>query len=272
MIARLTVAAAVLAISLVIAETLRAMPSGLAAVGLVLFGAVVAPAIVVAPSPLAVGLGAVAALAYTALRPAAPIPAIAIFVTMLFAARALRARTAAAVVLQLAVAALGAITAGRVLLQFHDASSAVRLVAIGVAALLVSVPLLLAVEESRVGALLAAARRTRGTARMQLLRAAALRRRLASAELAMGKQDALRIDRAFDTVLRLGEARAGSRAIDLVAVDRALAAHVTALARLMRALRARWASGEAIAAHGAHDLAAAGERVLAEAAALDELG
>jgi hypothetical protein len=43
------------------------------------------------------------------------------------------------------------------------------------------------------------------------------------------------------------------------------------ITHLMRALRARWASGEALAGHHPADLEAARERAFAEAAALDDL-
>lgn len=262
---------AVLGLSFVVAEGLRAMPSGLSAVGLALFGAALAPMISGAPTPLAIGMGALGALAWAVLRPIAPIPAGAALVVCLYAARAVRARDAASVVLQLAVAAIGGAAATWVVLRYGASAPLVRGVAIGVAALLASAPFALAVEHPRVHALLSLARRTRGPARLRLLRAAALQRRVLEGAFPIARSERRRLDRALRTVLRLAEARAEAGALDLAALDRALAVHVAALARLTRALRARWASTEALAGDHARELAAAGDRVAAEAAALDEL-
>lgn len=271
MLARTLAPLAVLGISLVVAEGLRAMPPGPAVVGLAIFGAALAPMLCGAPTPLAIGLGALAALAWVMLRPLAPIPAGALFVMLLYAARALRARDAARAVVQLAVAAGSGAAASWLLLRYGDREPVLHGVAIGMAALLAAAPFTLRVEHPRVSALLPLARRARGPARARLLRAAALQRRAVEGAFPIARAERRRLDRAFHTVLRLAEARTEAGATDLASIDRALSAHVVAVARLTRALRARWASIEALAGHDASDVTAAGERVAAEAAALDEL-
>lgn len=271
MLARALAPIAVLGISLVVAEGLRAMPSGLAAVGLAIFGAALAPMLAGAPTPLAVGLGALGALAWASLRPLAPIPAGAVLVVALYAARAVRARDAASVVTQLALAAAAGAAATWVVLRYGDAEPMVRAVALTMAALLASAPFALTVPHPRVHALLSLAARTRGPARLRLLRAAALARRAHDDAFPIATSERRRLERAFRTVRRLAEARAEAGALDLAAMDRAIGAHVSALTRLTRALRARWSSSEALAGHDARDLTAASDRVAAEAAALDEL-
>lgn len=277
MLARALATIAVLGVTLLVAETLRAMPAGLAALGLAVFGAALAPMLCGAPSPLAVGLGALGALAWALLRPSLPIPAGALLFVMLFAARALRARDAASVVLQLAVAAIAGASATWIVLRYASIAAPggsepiVRAVAIGVAALIAAAPFALAARSPRVAALLSLARRTRGPARARLLRAAALEERTIESAFPIARAERRRLERALRTVTRLAEARAEAGAVDLAAIDRALAAHVDGVARLARALRARWASGEGLRGAEAREVIAASERLAAEAAALDEL-
>ncbi|WP_053235482.1 hypothetical protein [Sandaracinus amylolyticus] len=261
----------VLGLTLLVAETLRAMPAGPAALGLALFGAALAPMISGAPTPLAVGLGAIAALAWAWLRPVAPIAAGAVVAAMIYASRALRSRDVAAVITHLAIAAIGGASATWVLARFGDGDAWVRVIAITTAMLLVSLPFALHAEDARVSALVSLARRSRGPARWRLLRAAALQRRAIENAFPLARDERRRIERALRTVHRLGEARADAGVADLVAIDRALGAHVAGIARLMRALRARWACGEAIDGGDARELDAARERAAAEAAALEEL-
>jgi hypothetical protein len=102
------------------------------------------------------------------------------------------------------------------------------------------------------------------------LRAAALRRRAIEGPLPLAPTDRRRVERAFATIWRLAEARLDAGAFDAGAIDRALALQVGALARWLRAVRARWIGAEAIAAD-AGELVALTEHTAAEAAALDEL-
>lgn len=240
-----------------------------AAVGLAVAGSGIAAAIG-GPTPAAIGLGATGALAYAALRPSLPIAAAALLAALVYGARAVRARDAAAAIVHLALAALAGAAAAFVVLRFAGGDPMVRAVAIAVATLLVSAPFALHVEDPRVVSLARLARHTRGPARMRLLRAAALRRRSIEGPLPLARTDRRRMERAFATVARLAESRIEAGVMDARVIDRALAAHVGALTRWTRALRARWMNGEAMAA-GDGELAAATESVAAEAAALDEL-
>ena len=86
----------------------------------------------------------------------------------------------------------------------------------------------------------------------------------------LARTDRRRMERAFDTIARLAEARLEAGAADARALDRALAAQVAGLTRWTRALRTRFASVEALGAGGA-ELLAATDAATAEAAVLDEL-
>jgi hypothetical protein len=261
---------AMLALSIALAEGVRALPSGIAAVAVVVVGAVVAPLASGAATPLAIGTGALGALAYAALRPALPIPAGAILVTLVLAGRAVRARDAAAVVTQLGLAALGGAAATWVLLRWGGPASEVRAVAVVVATLLVSAPFAVHAEDPRVHALLVLARSARGPLRARLLRAAALRRRAVEPGVPLERAERRRVERAFRVVARLAEARLESGVTDLDALDRALDASLASIARHQRALRARWSRWTTLGIPDelAHDT----ERAAAETAALDTLG
>lgn len=271
MLARALVPIGVLGLTLLVAETLRAMPAGAAALGLALFGAALAPMITGTPSPLAIGLGALAALVWAWLRPVAPVAAGACIAMLVLAARALRARDLASVVTHFALAAIGGGAATWVLARHGGGDAVVRVVATATAALLFASPFALAVEDPRAHALLVLARRSRGASRWRLLRAAALERRAREPAFPLAREEQRRIERALRTVRRLGEARADAGASDVAALERALEAQVAGITRLMRALRARWAAGEALTGPDRADLDAARERAAAEAAALDEL-
>lgn len=221
-------------------------------------------------TPAAVGLGASGALAYVALRPSLPLAAAALLAMLAYGARAVRARDAAAAVVHLALASLAGAASAWVLLRHGGADPITRSAAVVVATLLVSAPFALHVEDPRVVLLARLARSARGPARARLLRAAALRRRSIEGALPLARTDRRRMERAFDAIARLAEARIELGVADARALDRALAAHVGALARWTRAVRARWTSVQALSA-GSVELAGATDAATAEAAALDEL-
>jgi hypothetical protein len=272
MLLRALAAIAMLGLSALFAEGLRSLPTGLASIALALLTAAIAVGIAASPSPLAIGMGALGALAYAALRPSVPIVAAAVLALSVGTARAMRARDLARIVTQLAVATTSGAAAAWVVLRFEGADLGTRTVALAVAALVASAPFAMQVEDPRTHALLRLAASARGPLRVRLLRAAALRRRTIDGPMPVGRSERGALERAFRTVARLGEARAEAGAVEHPAIDRALGANVDAIARLSRALRSRWISGEAIAGHEAKDVAAAGDRVAAEAAALDEIG
>jgi hypothetical protein len=231
-----------LALALFVAEGVRTASTPVAALVLLVV-AVLAAMVSSRVGPVALATGALAALAWALVRPLAPSLAGAALVTLVLAGRTLRVLAAPA---QLLHVGLGVASGGLSAWATHTwlggglgwaalfRLGLTELAALTVAALVLGLPFLIDAERPEVHALVSLARRSRGPARMRLLRAVALARR---------SEGLVVLEPAERRVLRraLGElASVAERLVDAGARGPSLAAAVTprvaALGRAVRAL------------------------------------
>lgn len=272
MLLRALVSLSLLGLTMALAEAMRSVPSVVAGITLVALGAFIAPTVAAGVSPLALGLGAAGALGWFVLRPVAPLLAGAVLAAFVHGARSARAPDLPRVITAVSLSMAGG-AAGTYVLSLYASLGQDDPLVVGaayvVAALLFALPLVIGVEDPTTHALLSLASRSRGAARVRLLRVAALRRRADALPFALSRPDAARLQRAFHRVRALAEARADSPIGAQRGLDTALDAHVAAISRALVALRARWANETGLARVDAEELQRAADQAAAEAEALD---
>ncbi|MEZ4405002.1 MAG: hypothetical protein R3A52_00730 [Polyangiales bacterium] len=226
--------------------------------------------------PLPVALGALAALTATLFGDSAPLTGAALASSLVWGARARRARglfglpTLAGAAL--ASGALAALVAQR---YGGHPDVAVRLAALAVAGIVASAPALVPVDDALTAALDAAATRAGGAALLTLSRAAELRRRVVDGEALASLPEASRkrVDGAWASLAATAERRAsmepGAGAAEWL--DARVASHLAALERVHAAAEARHARSVAMADQGLADAAVEGEGLEAEVEALRAL-
>jgi hypothetical protein len=192
--------------------------------------------------------GALGAFASAVLSPVSPAAGGAVLVGLAFAERTMRVRGRARLA-HVGAALLGGALAGSLSTAFVSASPAVRLVALVVAAVLVSLPLLVEADDPIAYTLDEASAAVVQPAQATLRQAADLRRN--SREIPLDPETARTVQRTWRSLLRLAEARvrlertratlvtAGSPALAVVTMlDQKLADHTAALARAVAAVDA----------------------------------
>lgn len=181
----------------------------------------------------AIAFGASGALAYEASRPIFPLLASGLLLAFVFGTRAMRSRTWRELCFHVGVAFFAGVSASWVARANEGMDMTLWLVALGVAALLASIPWLLPAGAARGFALRRLAGRARGAMRVRLLRAVCAHDELRELELPRAVER--RLDRAFDDVTkqaeRLLERTTGSDVRLVEAVDQ--------LTRVARAARTR---------------------------------
>lgn len=202
---------------------------------------------------LGVGAGAMGAFVGTILATLAPPIAGAALVGLAFAERTTRVRGRSARLVHLGGALLAGALAGVLTYSYAQASVAVRLVSIVVAAVLVALPLLVDADDPIAHALDEASADVTGLARAQLAEGAELRR--TADDVVLDADSAKRVKRTWRSLLRLADARVrlektssrsarttmapGSATAAVVdRVDQRIADHVTALTRAYTAVDA----------------------------------
>jgi hypothetical protein len=241
------------------------VPFALATVGLAV---VLASLAAERPSPTAVGTGSAGALVYGVLSPIAPAVAAGLLLAVTMANRAVRARgplLGAAVLVTAAVAGTGAALLAQ---AYRGEATAVRLVAVGVGALIAMGPWVIPVDSPTAFRLRCAARRCTGSARIALLRAAVLCRTLDGLALDMPRDEGKRIDRAWAHLLELARARVDAEGTRVDALDTRLRTQARALTRLVRALRKRDALQDSLALDAGRDVAFESEGLETESTVL----
>ncbi len=223
-------------------------------------------------SPRTLIYGALAALALTLLWPVAPVLAGAATFALLHMGRAVRARGGrGSTAIQLALAATSGGIATLVVILHLGAGWQLLTVAVTVAALVASSPLLFPVDDSLTAALRDLARRSSGVLRWRLDRAVVLRRKLMAQAETLAAGDLAKLNRAFDSLLRVSHARllAGGDSADKL--DASLADHLSALERGLSALDRRTAVRTDLDSRGAEELQREAEEIESEVEALAEV-
>lgn len=238
----------------------------LAAAGVTVASTVALALIAHGGAPLAseaIAFGASGAVAYEATRSYVPVLASGLLLTFVFGTRAMRSRTWRELGLHLALAFASGVAASWVARANAGLEATLWMTAVMVAALLASAPWLLPSDAPRTFALRRLAGRARGPGRVRLLRAVIAHRHLRELELPRALR--VRVERAFDDVIRRTEQRLDGEG------GGGVARTVEQLVRVARAARAR---EELLASldEGSTRLAADGEALEAEVAALVELG
>lgn len=211
----------------------------------------------------AVAFGASGAVAYEATRSFVPLIASGLLLTFVFGTRAMRSRTWRELAFHLTLAFASGVAASWVARANAGLEATLWMTAIMVAALLASAPWLVPSDAPRTFALRRLAGRARGAGRWRLLRAVVAHRQLRELELPTALRR--RVERAFDDVIRRAEHR----------LDGEGAAGIQrTIDQLVRVARAAKAREELLGAldEGSERLAADGEALEAEVAALTELG
>ena len=261
--------AALLCASLLVAEALRTASPVPSALGLVAL-AVVTSVVATRPTWTAVLAGAGAAVAYALLRPMVPWGAGAAYVALVLGPRTLRSVTrvggVAAAILGLVMGGLGAST---IAASAHAGPE--RLVgALLLVTFFVALPLAVPADDARTSALRSVAARSKGVARGILLRAIAVRRRLATALHRPTREEHRALESAFSRLVELGEARASAIAGGPT-IENAMRGRLETIVGCVRALDHRAAAHENLDAHADQRLDARRVDVETEVRALNEL-
>jgi hypothetical protein len=223
-------------------------------------------------SPMTLIFGALAALSHTLIWSEAPVLAGASTFVCLYAGRAVRARGGkSSLAIQLALAGLTAAIATQVVLLHLYAGWQLQLVAVVVGALLVSAPLLIAVDDHLTAELRAMALRSSGVLRWRLERAVTLRRKISSQTGTMASGDADKVERAFMSLVRLAKARQAASSDSVEVLDDSIADHLTALERGLAAIDRRTALRTGMETGRAEEMQREAEQIEAEAQALIEV-
>ncbi len=250
-------------------SSLDALPSGIVTV---LAGALVASIITGIISPLTQVCGALVAACHALVWPLTPIIASGLMFALLHTGRAARAPGGKkAVLAQLAVAVLSGGAAAWVVLFHQTAPWHLLLVAVTVASLIASTPLLFPVDDHLTSVLRGLARRAAGTLRWRLERAASLRRRMCEQKGTLPKAEAERLDTAFRSLIRLAQVRLESSASTAEVLDESIAEHLPALERGLSAIDRRTAFKTGLENGSAEELEREAEEIEAEAMALAEV-
>jgi hypothetical protein len=241
--------AALLCASLLVAEALRQSSPIPSAIALVALG-VVTSIVATRPSLSAILLGACAAVAYALLRELLPTAAGAAFVALIVGPRAIRAFTSLGRILVISLSTIaGAI--GSFALTTAEHAGPERLIgALLVTSFVMAMPLAISADDPIGGALRSIARKSRGASRTLILRAVALRRRLATALHRPTRIEAKAIEATFERLVELGEARVEALAGGAT-LERAMRAQLVTLVGCVRALDRRAAEHEGLEAQ--HD-------------------
>lgn len=211
---------------------------------LVAMGVLMAAAASGSFSAIAIACGALAAFGGTALRPVAPAVAGALMVALVFAERTLRVRVQSARLVHLGIALVGGALAGQLSASFSASNLAIFGVSVVVGTALSALPLLLDADDPLAYSLDQAASLLPEPSRAALKEAAELKRNVA--DVPLDKDAAESVHRTWDSLLRLGEARArlertqkrgpNDAAKSVVAmVDQKIQGHVDALRKAFTA-------------------------------------
>lgn len=187
---------------------------------LVWLGVLAAAAATNAFTSFAVASGALGAFASGVLAAVSPATAGAVMMGFAFAERTSRVRDRTARAVHVLLALVSGAMAGSIAFSFAPSTPLVYGVAIAVAAILASLPLLVAADDAVAHALAIAARDVDGPARATLLEGAELRRR--SVDVPLDADAAERVQTTWKSLVRLAEVRgrlARTRPLLLTSVD-----------------------------------------------------
>jgi hypothetical protein len=173
---------------------------------LVLLAVLLALAASAAPSAIAVASGALGAFASGVVAETGPALAGALLVALCFAERSLRVREPRSRALHVGLAAAAGALAAWLSVRYVGADALVRVVVVVVAAVLTSLPLLVAAEDPIAFALEEIAREVPEPARASLAAGAELRRSVD--ESLLDRESARDASKGWSNLLRLAEARA----------------------------------------------------------------
>ncbi|MFO0686366.1 MAG: hypothetical protein U0234_30160 [Sandaracinus sp.] len=266
---QLFASAALLCASLLVAEALRAAAPIPSALGLVAL-AVVTSVVTTRPSLHAVLAGAGAALGYALVRPSSAAAAGAAWTALVIGPRVVRSFTRAGAMLAASAALLAGALGGTVLAASTHAGPERLVGSLLFVAFLVGLPLLVPADDPLTGRLRATAARSRGAARVALLRAVAVRRRLTTSLHRPTRSERRALDAAFDRLGELGDARRRTLA-GAEALERAMRERLDVLVGCVRALDRRAATHERLDAGGDARLELRRVDVEHELRALDDL-
>jgi hypothetical protein len=261
--------AALLCASLLVAEALRQTSPIPSAIALVALG-VVTSLVATRPSLSAVLLGAAAAVAYALLRELVPTAAGAAFVALLVGPRAIRAFTSLGRILVISLSTLAGAVGSFALASAEHAGPERLIGALLVTSFVMALPLTISADDPIGGALRAIARKSRGGSRVMVLRAVALRRRLATALHRPTRAEGKAIEATFARLVELGEARVEALAGGPT-LERAMRAQLVTLVGCVRALDRRAAEHEGLEAQHDDRLASHRRGAETEANVLAEL-
>lgn len=248
---------------------LDALPSGLVTV---VAGALVASVMTGIISPLTLICGALVAACYGLFWPFAPILACALIFGLLYTGRALRAPGGKkAILAHLSIAFVSGGAGAWVVLTHQTAAWHLLAVAITVAALIASIPLLLPVDDHLTSVLRGLARRGSGTLRWRLERAASLRRRMGEQQVSLPRAEVEQLDKAFHSLIKLAQVRLEASASTAEVLDESIADHLAALERGLSAIDRRTAFKTGLENQSAGDLEREVDEIEAEAMALAEV-
>jgi hypothetical protein len=175
------------------------------------------------------------------------------------------------VAIQLAAAATGAAVATWVVILHLGAGWQLMAVAVTVASLLASAPMLFPVDDPLTAALRALARRSSGVLRWRLDRALALRQRLAAQTERVAAGNRGKLDRGFESLLQVAQRRQVATDEAAETLDASLAQHLTVLERGVSALERRSAVRSDLDRRGVEELQREAEEIESEIEALIEV-
>jgi hypothetical protein len=183
----------------------------------------------------------------------------------------MRSRTLIGLAAHLGAAGVAGTAAAWVLGHYAEASVALQLVALGVAAILCALPSALRVDDPVAFALRRLAARSQGARKNRLLRAVVLRRRMLERD-DLPARTRRGLDRAFWSLARMARAALRAPRSTATVLDERIAAHVRILSRAQSAAGAAGALAAGLDTTAAlSEVRLEGERLEAEVAALAEV-
>jgi hypothetical protein len=222
-------------------------------------------------SSLAIACGALAAVALHAVMPHSAGVSGSLVLAMIFTARTVRGRTDTIRGIAMLTSLVSGAVAASVVTHYADAAIGLRAASVLVAGVLAALPLLVPADDAVAWALVNYAREIGEGSKADLLRAAALRRRLDGEIEGLSHLAQRRLEKAWIALESTARARVLARGASAEVLDQRIASHVDALERAYAAADERLARSAGLDDKALHHVQLEADALAAEASALAEV-